>query len=76
MKVVNSKTIQSADLGSTFISHKEVTISFNNEDLKKLLNVDMRLVGDFNHILGSDQIETLLELVECVTEEVSDYDLV
>ena len=69
MEVVNSKTIQSADLGSTFISHKEVAIRFNNEDLKKLLNVDMRL-------LGSDQIETLLELVECVTEGVSDYDLV
>tara|TARA_Y100000004_G_C8583113_1_gene273246 strand:+ start:218 stop:433 length:216 start_codon:yes stop_codon:yes gene_type:complete len=71
MKLVDAKTTQSADLGSTFISHKQVTIDLNGEDLKnlyslKLSSKDMTLAQFF----------VLSDLLGHILEGVSNYDLV
>lgn len=71
MKLVDAKTTQSADLGSTFISHKQVTIDLNSEDLKnlyslKLSSKDMTLAQFF----------VLSDLLGHILEGVSNYDLV
>ena len=59
MELIESFTRQDADLGSTFISEKEVTIKLNGEDLKNLLNIEWSPMNDH---LAEEQIETVNEL--------------
>ena len=79
MELVESHTRQDADLGATFISHKEVTINFNGDELKKLLAIQMvqkENTGETKCILDEDEFETLGELLGHILEGISNYDLV
>lgn len=77
MELIESQTRQDADLGGTFISHKEVTINFNNDDLRNLYyikncmsNLDSDLDWD------EEQTQALNDLLAYILENVSSYDLV
>lgn len=72
MELVESHTRQDADLGGTFISHKEVTITFKGDDLKYL----HEMYHGTNCEYTEEQIETLNELLGHILEGVSNYDLV
>jgi hypothetical protein len=89
MELIESLTRQDADLGSTFISEKEVTLKLNGEDLKNLLaykEVFTEFNGQLSHkplldqsfrsLLTEEQIETMRELLGILLEGVSNYDLV
>ena len=73
MELIESLTRQDADLGSTFISEKEVTIKLNGEDLKNLLDIEW---SPMNGHLAEEQIETVNELLGHILEGVTNYDLV
>ncbi len=73
MELVESHTIQDADLGGTFISHKEVTITFKGDDLKNLHDI-YHGVNSITHT--EEQIEYLHELLGHILEGVSNYELV
>lgn len=79
MELVKSHTRQDADLGGTFISHKEVTINFNGDELKNLHNIfhsiDLELVKKMG-VWDEEQIESLNQLLGHILEGVSNYDLV
>ena len=72
MELIESFTREDADLGSTFICEKEVTIKFKGEDLKNLLNIEW---SPMNGHLAAEQIETMNELLGHILEGVSNYDL-
>ena len=58
MELIESYTRQDADLGSTFICEKEVTIKLSGEDLKHLLSFQMvqrENIGETKHILDEDE---------------------
>ena len=55
MELVKSHTRQDADLGGTFISHKEVTITFKGDDLKYLHEMYHGTRSEYTE----EQIETL-----------------
>ena len=79
MKLVDAKTTQSADLGSTFISHKQVTIDLTGEDLKKLHSLKSTWMTQYP--LSSNEMEpaqffVLSDLLGHILEGVSNYDLV
>jgi|TARA_R110000824_G_scaffold11384_2_gene49668 hypothetical protein len=86
MELIESFTRQDADLGSTFISEKEVTIKLNGEDLKNLLafqqiqseNIATKggKIANCSHFMTEEEFETIQELLGIVLEGVSDYDLV
>jgi hypothetical protein len=73
MELIEAFTRQDADLGSTFICEKEVTIKLNGEDLKNLLNIEWSSMNDH---LAEEQIETVNELFGIILEGVTNYDLV
>tara|TARA_R110000765_G_scaffold108602_1_gene199658 strand:+ start:1041 stop:1280 length:240 start_codon:yes stop_codon:yes gene_type:complete len=79
MELIESLTRQDADLGSTFISEKEVTLKLNGEDLKHLYNiyhhVDLEVIKKLG-IWDDEHIETVNELFGHIVEGVSNYDLV
>ena len=72
MELVESHTRQDADLGGTFISHKEVTITFKGDDLKYLHEMYHGTRREYTE----EQLETLNELLGHILEGVSNYDLV
>tara|TARA_R100000008_G_scaffold44245_1_gene25715 strand:- start:1713 stop:1952 length:240 start_codon:yes stop_codon:yes gene_type:complete len=79
MELVESITSQDADLGSTFISSKEVTINFKAEDLKNLLAIQMiqrENIGETKQVLDEEEFDTLVELLDIILEGVTNYDLV
>ena len=71
MKLVDAKTTQSADLGSTFISHKQVTIDLTGEDLKNLYSLKLS-----SKDITPAQFFVLSDLLGHILEGVSNYDLV
>ena len=79
MELIEAITSQDADLGGTFISSKEVTISLDGEDLKNLHNIfhsiDLELVKKMG-VWDEEQIETVNELLGHILEGVTNYDLV
>ena len=77
MKLVDAKATQSADLGSTFISHNQVTIDFNSKDLSLFSQMwhGIDCYGTKNQYT-EEQIETLRELFGNILKNVSYYDLV
>lgn len=86
MELIESFTRQDADLGSTFISEKEVTIKLNGEDLKNLLafqrvqteNIATKgnKVATCSHFMSEEEFDTIQDLLSIMLEGVSDYDLV
>ena len=86
MELIEAFTRQDADLGSTFISEKEVTVKLNGGDLKNLLSFQQvqseniaikgNKVGSYSHFMTEEEFETIQELLGIILEGVSDYDLV
>ena len=77
MELIESQTRQDADLGGTFISHKEVTINFNNDDLRNLYYIkNCMSISDSNSDWDEDQTQVLNDLLVYILENVSSYDLV
>ncbi len=67
-----------ADLGSQFISSKEVTIQFNGEDLQNLLAFKeaQQTFNDKNkQYFTEEQLDTVQELLGIVLEGVCNYNL-
>jgi hypothetical protein len=77
MELIESFTRQDADLGSTFISEKEVTIKFSGDELRLLHNImelgEMTRKGNFRN---EDEQQAINELLGHILEGVSNYDLV
>jgi len=67
-----------ADLGSQFLSSKEVTIQFNGEDLQNLLAFKeaQQTFNDNNkQYFTEEQLDTVQELLDIVLEGVCNYNL-
>ena len=77
MELRESFTRQDADLGSTFISEKEVTIKFSGDELRLLHDImelgEMTRKGNFRN---EDEQQAINELLGHILEGVSNYDLV
>jgi hypothetical protein len=77
MELIESFTRQDADLGSTFISEKEVTIKFSGDELRLLHDImelgEMTRKGNFRN---EDEQQAINELLGHILEGVSNYDLV
>ena len=77
MELIESFTRQDADLGSTFICEKEVTIKFSGDDLRLLHDImelgEMTRKGNFRN---EDEQQAINELLGHILEGVSNYDLV
>jgi len=80
METLKSLSRCSADLGSQFVSSKEVTIQFDGEDLKNLLAFkevrDINLQFDGNkRYLTNEQFDTTQELLDIILKGVCNYNL-
>lgn len=67
-----------ADLGSQFLSSKEVTIQFNGEDLQNLLafkEVQQTFNDNNKQYFTEEQLDTVQELLDIVLEGVCNYNL-
>ena len=77
MELIESFTRQDADLGSTFISEKEVTIKFSGDELRLLHDImelgEMTRKGNFRN---EDEQQAINELLGHILEGASNYDLV
>ena len=77
MELIESLTSQDADLGSTFICEKEVTIKFSGDELRLLNDImelgEMTRKGNFRN---EDEQQAINELLGHILEGVSNYTLV
>lgn len=77
MELIESFTRQDADLGSTFICEKEVTIKFSGDELRLLNDImelgEMTRKGNFRN---EDEQQAINELLGHILEGVSNYTLV
>jgi len=77
MELIESLTKQDADLGSTFICEKEVTIKFSGDELRLLHDImelgEMTRKGNFRN---EDEQQAINELLGIILEGVTNYDLV
>jgi hypothetical protein len=76
METLKSLSRCSADLGSQFISSKEVSIQFNGKDLQNLLAFKeaQQTFNDKQHFT-EEQLDTAQELLDIVLEGVCNYNL-
>jgi hypothetical protein len=77
MELIEVFTRQDADLGSTFICEKEVTIKFSGDELRLLHDImelgEMTRKGNFRN---EDEQQAINELLGIILEGVTNYDLV
>lgn len=77
MELIEAFTRQDADLGSTFICEKEVTIKFSGDELRLLHDImelgEMTRKGNFRN---EDEQQAINELLGIILEGVTNYDLV
>ena len=77
MELIESFTRQDADLGSTFICEKEVTIKFSGDELR-LLN-DIMELGEMtrkDNFRNEDEQQAINELLGHILEGGSNFTLV
>ena len=77
MELIESFTRTDADLGSQFITEKEITIKFSGDELRLLNDImelgEMTRKGNFRN---EDEQQAINELLGHILEGVSNYDLV
>lgn len=72
MEIIESFIKSDADLGSQFISSKEITLSLSGDELQHLYTIDW---SGLNGQLSEEQQEILNELLSHVLDGVCDYNL-
>jgi hypothetical protein len=77
MELIESFTRTDADLGSQFITEKEITIKFSGDELRLLNDImelgEMTRKGNFRN---EDEQQAINELLGHILEGVSNYTLV
>jgi hypothetical protein len=77
MELIESFTRTDADLGSQFITEKEITLKFSGDELSLLNNImelgEMTRKGNFRN---EDEQQAINELLGHILEGVSNYTLV
>ena len=77
METIESFTKMDADLGSQFITEKEITLKFSGDELRLLNNImelgEMTRKGNFRN---EDEQQAINELLGHILEGVSEYTLV
>ena len=77
MELIESFTRTDADLGSQFITEKEITLKFSGDELRLLNNImelgEMTRKGNFRN---EDEQQAINELLGHILEGVSEYTLV
>tara|TARA_Y100001951_G_scaffold1535_1_gene1048 strand:- start:2302 stop:2535 length:234 start_codon:yes stop_codon:yes gene_type:complete len=77
MELIESFTKTDADLGSQFITEKEITLKFSGDELRLLNNImelgEMTRKGNFRN---EDEQQAINELLGHILEGVSEYTLV
>jgi hypothetical protein len=77
MELIESFTRTDADLGSQFITEKEITLKFSGDELRLLNDImelgEMTRKGNFRN---EDEQQAINELLGHILEGVSNYTLV
>ena len=77
METIESFTTTDADLGSQFITEKEITLKFGGDELRLLYEIvelgQMTRKGNYRN---EDEHNIINELLEHILEGVSNYTLV
>jgi hypothetical protein len=77
MELIESFTRTDADLGSQFITEKEITLKFSGDELRLLNDImelgEMTRKGNFRN---EDEQQAINELLGIILEGVTNYDLV
>ena len=77
MELIESFTKTDADLGSQFITEKEITLKFSGDELRLLNDImelgEMTRKGNFRN---EDEQQAINELLGHILEGVSNYTLV
>jgi len=76
METIESFTKMDADLGSQFITEKEITLKFSGDELGLLYNIveEGEILNKHNYC-NEDELQTIKELLGHILEGVSNYTL-
>ena len=76
METLKSLSRCSADLGSQFVSSKEISIQFNGEDLQNLLAFkEAQQTFNDKQYFTEEQLDTVQELLDIILKGVCNYNL-
>jgi len=77
METIESFVRLDADLGSQFITEKEITLKFSGDELRLLNNVvDEGTILKKHNYCNEDEQEAIKELLEHILDGVCNYNLV